>query len=321
MLIQRCVRGGSRPGDEETTSNDVQKIVNDINSKYATSAAANAARALVSAHPTTASTVGGLGHHRHYTGTTTSSIESDPGLDVDADTSMFTSMGSNMDAAAAVNTITSPSVASSPAKWSSTVSPSSGTGDSAATRAAATKARSVMVVDYDEIGHHKGLSLYERMALWLVADVFLLTPIREGLNMMPLEYIYVRKDMSNAGAVVVSEFSTCSALLNGALKVNPFAPLEVADALEKALMLPQKDKDYRRQRDLPFISSHPSAQWTKQIINDLDQLRCSSNTNNNCSSSNSRSNNKNSNNSRHMHRFPVPMNYDVVIEQYEAAMR
>lgn len=73
--------------------------------------------------------------------------------------------------------------------------------------------------------------------------------------------------------MVVSEFSTCSALLNGSLKVNPFAPLRVADALEKALVLSTRDKELRRQRDLPFISSHPSMLWTQQIVNDLEQLK------------------------------------------------
>ena len=77
-----------------------------------------------------------------------------------------------------------------------------------------------MVVDYEERDSTNELSVHERLALWLVADVFLLTPIREGLNLMPLEYIYTRRELPNAGAVVVSEFSTCSALLNGSLKVS-----------------------------------------------------------------------------------------------------
>ncbi len=47
----------------------------------------------------------------------------------------------------------------------------------------------------------------------------------------------------------------------------------MADALEKALMLSSRDKELRRQRDLPFISSHPSALWTHNIVNDLEQLQ------------------------------------------------
>jgi len=61
-----------------------------------------------------------------------------------------------------------------------------------------------VAIDYEEVPR---MSLIERVALWLVADSFLLTCIREGLNLMPLEYIFARKDMAHAGCVVASEFS------------------------------------------------------------------------------------------------------------------
>lgn len=178
VLVQRCIRGGSRPGDEETTSADLRKMVADINNKYAGSTLADAA------------------------------------------------------------------------------------------------ADEVMV-DYAEV-RSSDMDLHERLALWLAADVLLNTTIREGLNLMPLEYIYTRQHLPHAGAVIVSEFSTCSSLLNGSLKINPFAPLHVADAIEKALSLSSTDADYRRQRDLHFISSHPSCLWTKTILNDLEQLTSNS---------------------------------------------
>jgi len=126
-----------------------------------------------------------------------------------------------------------------------------------------------VVVDYEEV---PSLSIIERCALWLAADVFLLTSIREGMNMMPAEYIYARKDLPYAGCVVASEFSTCSSLLSGSLKINPFYALHVADTLDKALTMSEKECEYRRQRDIAFISSHPSAEWTKQILMDLSYL-------------------------------------------------
>ena len=92
---------------------------------------------------------------------------------------------------------------------------------------------------------------------------------------MPLEYIYARKNLAGAGVVILSELSTCSTLLNGSLKVNPFSALDVADAVEKGLSMSQKDQNYRRQRDLLFVSSHPSALWTKNILNDIQQLSTS----------------------------------------------
>lgn len=131
------------------------------------------------------------------------------------------------------------------------------------------------VVAYEEVAD-AAMGLKQRVALYLAADVFLITPIREGLNLLPLEYIYCKRDAPRAGVVVASEFSTCSSLLNGSIKVNPFAPSAVADALDKALGLSRTDCAYRSQRDLPFIVSHPSSLWTKRILCELEQLQTGS---------------------------------------------
>eukprot|EP01041_Mallomonas_annulata_P003536 gene3536-7030_t len=127
-----------------------------------------------------------------------------------------------------------------------------------------------VVVDYEET---PSMSLNQRVGLYLASDVFLLTSIREGLNLMPLEYIYSRKELPDAGVVVTSEFSACCSLLNGAIKINPFSAQLVADALDTALDMDLGEKAHRRQRDLPFISSRPSASWTKHILGDLWQFK------------------------------------------------
>jgi trehalose 6-phosphate synthase/phosphatase len=124
-----------------------------------------------------------------------------------------------------------------------------------------------LVIDYEEVPN---LNLSERVALWLVADVFLLTAIREGLNLLPLEYVYARKDLPFAGVVVASEYTACSSLLSGSLKVNPFYILNVADTVHRALEMTSKECAQRLQRDLPFVANHPSSKWTSEILYDLE---------------------------------------------------
>jgi trehalose 6-phosphate synthase/phosphatase len=126
------------------------------------------------------------------------------------------------------------------------------------------------VIDYEE---RNSLTLYERMALWLSADVFLLTTLREGLNLMPLEYILAREDLPYAGVVVASEFSNCSSLLSGSLKINPFYSQHVADTLDKALSMDSIECNHRRARDIGFVKKRPSSMWTRQILKDLSQLQ------------------------------------------------
>ena len=107
----------------------------------------------------------------------------------------------------------------------------------------------MLVVDYIEMNASR-LPLDFRVALWLAADVFLLTPIREGINLMPLEYIYARRRLAHAGVVIASEFSTSASVLNGSIKVNPFNTRELAEKLEMALNLTASDSIVRRNRDL-----------------------------------------------------------------------
>eukprot|EP01035_Chromulina_nebulosa_P021287 gene21287-27581_t len=152
------------------------------------------------------------------------------------------------------------------------------------------------VIYYEELSV-RSMSLSERVALWLAADLYLLTPIKEGLNLYPLEYIYVRNQMGEylkghiksgalsgqlieslisskgiTGSVVVSEFSTCSSLLNGSLKINPYYTLKVADTLHKALYMNSSECAQRFQRDMNFITSHPSSKWTREILSDIIDL-------------------------------------------------
>ena len=79
----------------------------------------------------------------------------------------------------------------------------------------------------------------------------------------------------------------------------------------------KKDMNYRRQRDLLFVSSHPSSLWTRNILNDLDldsdPLRSSSSSSTAVSSNiaKSKSNKK----------YPEPLLPEHVVSAYENAAR
>lgn len=71
------------------------------------------------------------------------------------------------------------------------------------------------------------------------------------------------------GVVLASEFSACSSMLNGALRINPFDIKRVVTALDHAIRLEMGDRTRRRDRDLPYISERPSSLWTRQVLQDL----------------------------------------------------
>ena len=125
------------------------------------------------------------------------------------------------------------------------------------------------VIDYEEqVG--SVLPIDQRLAIWGSSHVVMHTPIREGLNLFPLEYVYARKEPASPGIVIASEFSAVSAILNGALRVNPFDIKMCVISIDYALSMTSGEKDARRGRDIGFVSTCPSGLWTRNVLRDLN---------------------------------------------------
>mmetsp|Transcript_7987 Transcript_7987/g.24669 ORF Transcript_7987/g.24669 Transcript_7987/m.24669 type:complete len:975 (-) Transcript_7987:324-3248(-) len=114
-----------------------------------------------------------------------------------------------------------------------------------------------------------GLALHERLALWRQSSIFVSTAIREGLNLAPFEYIFSRQDPLSPGLVLASEFSATAALLNGALRLNPFDLTGTAAAFDAAMSMSENERARRHARDLPYVLSRPSGKWTREILQDM----------------------------------------------------
>jgi hypothetical protein len=268
VLVQRVLRPQSRIEDEETTASDLRRIVKELNNKFAKAALKHRPSSFsVSLSPSPALSMRLTGSNNNNRSIACSTLNM--GND-DENTGGWMESSSSKSSDPTSSFRYQASAAASVLAVQSSEQDLVSIDDA---RAIALSCAGVFI-DFQEVDAFHPLSDSDRFALYLSADLLLLTPIREGLNLCPLEYIYARTNQARAGAVIVSEFSTCSSLLNGSLKVNPFSPLAVCDAIEKALSMSSRECEYRRQRDLPFILSHPSSLWTKQIVNELEQLSC-----------------------------------------------
>lgn len=127
------------------------------------------------------------------------------------------------------------------------------------------------VIDYEE--SYSAFGLLDRVALWLACDILMVTSVREGLNLRPLEYVFCKgeKQQSRAGVVILSEFSACCCVLNGGLRINPWNIAEVVNALDHALTMSDEERMGRRARDLPYIMSQPASSWTRQVLGVLQE--------------------------------------------------
>lgn len=124
------------------------------------------------------------------------------------------------------------------------------------------------VIDYQECTG-SSYPMDQRLALWRASDVFINTPIREGLNYWPMEYIYAHKEPEKPGVVIASEFSAVCSILNGALRVNPYDIQMMITIIDKALSMDMQERAGRRFRDIDFVSNSPSDKWTHNVLRDL----------------------------------------------------
>jgi trehalose 6-phosphate synthase len=93
--------------------------------------------------------------------------------------------------------------------------------------------------EVSEMGHpavhylHRSLPMDELVALYLAADVMLVTPLRDGMNLVAKEYVASRLD--DTGALVLSEFAGAAYELRGAHLVNPHDICGVERAITAAV--------------------------------------------------------------------------------------
>ncbi len=102
-------------------------------------------------------------------------------------------------------------------------------------------------------------------AYYLAADVALVTPLKDGMNLVAKEYCATRAD--ERGALVLSEFAGAAAQLQrGAFLVNPFDVEGVASSLEHACRLTQEEQRGRMRRLRRAVKDYDIYRWVDEFL-------------------------------------------------------
>ncbi len=124
--------------------------------------------------------------------------------------------------------------------------------------------------DYGQVGHapvqylHQSFPMEEMAALYLAADVMLVTALRDGMNLVAKEYVAARSD--DRGALVLSEFTGAADELTGAILVNPHDIDGMKDAITYAVQLDPKEARKRMRRLRRRVLTHDVAAWSGQFL-------------------------------------------------------
>lgn len=113
---------------------------------------------------------------------------------------------------------------------------------------------------------------YEReelAGLFRIARVGLVTPLRDGMNLVSKEFV-MAQDESDPGVLVLSEFAGAAEQLKAALLVNPHDTGKMADTINQALTMPLKERQQRWRELREVVRSQDIAWWREKFLKDLD---------------------------------------------------
>jgi len=115
------------------------------------------------------------------------------------------------------------------------------------------------------IYQYKSLTFNELVALYDFSDVGLITPLRDGMNLVAKEYVACQ--VENNGVLILSEMAGAAAELNEALIINPVDNIEMAEAIFNALEMKLEDKQSRLERMKNRISNYNVFTWAFDFFN------------------------------------------------------
>ncbi|NLT68507.1 MAG: bifunctional alpha,alpha-trehalose-phosphate synthase (UDP-forming)/trehalose-phosphatase [Acidobacteria bacterium] len=121
------------------------------------------------------------------------------------------------------------------------------------------------------IYQYRHLSLYPLSALYGLSDVAMVTPLRDGMNLIAKEYVASRTDRT--GVLILSEMAGAAKELGEAIIINPNDRLEIAEALKEALLMPKDEQERRNGIMQERLRRYDVVRWATDFVNQLHKMR------------------------------------------------
>lgn len=119
--------------------------------------------------------------------------------------------------------------------------------------------------------HFKNLAIEQIVALYDQADVALVTPLRDGMNLVAKEYVATK--LNRDGVLILSEMAGAIDELQEALHVNPNDVRSIMSALLKALNMSNKERSWRLEAMQQRLSAYDIHRWSDDFIEQLDEIK------------------------------------------------
>ncbi|MFZ1986921.1 MAG: bifunctional alpha,alpha-trehalose-phosphate synthase (UDP-forming)/trehalose-phosphatase [Desulfatitalea sp.] len=118
---------------------------------------------------------------------------------------------------------------------------------------------------------YQSVNFSQLCALYALADVCMVTPLVDGMNLVAKEYVFCQKEQT--GVLILSEFAGAAQELPHALIVNPYHIRQMVDCLKLALEMPTAEKFQRMAQLRARVMRYDALHWAGAFLADLDECK------------------------------------------------
>ncbi|MBF0252804.1 MAG: trehalose-6-phosphate synthase [Candidatus Omnitrophica bacterium] len=112
------------------------------------------------------------------------------------------------------------------------------------------------------------VSFEELVALYSAADIALVTPLRDGMNLVCKEYIAAHSDED--GVLVLSKFAGAISEIKNCITINPYNTDDIAEAIYTAIQMPQKERKRRMIKMRKNIQANTINIWLEKCLKEFE---------------------------------------------------
>lgn len=117
----------------------------------------------------------------------------------------------------------------------------------------------------------KNIVFEQYLALIAEADAFIVSALRDGMNLTCHEFVYCNDSSRNA-PLILSEFTGSASIFhNDALLVNPYDQKEMAEAFHTALFMSTEERHQRSRALRKHISEHTGVDWVRASLSSIEE--------------------------------------------------
>ncbi len=122
---------------------------------------------------------------------------------------------------------------------------------------------------------NQSITQEELVAIYNMADVCLVTSLRDGMNLVSYEFVAAQMELpglnekEGPGVLVLSEFAGSAQSLSGAIRINPWNTEEVCMAIQQALTLSRAEREIRQHKLSRYVMINTASSWAKSFVHEL----------------------------------------------------